>query len=192
MVPLEQPRGVQPPTLLARRGAGQPFEPLVETYATVPYADVDPSLLAGIAYVVMFGMMFGDAGHGAILLLAALLLRSGRIHRLARLRRAWPFLAGAGVASIVFGLLYGEAFGPTGLVPVLWLSPLDKPVPLLLAAIGLGAVLLGGAYAVGTVNRLREGGWSYALYARSGIAGSRALRRPRPDRRRRVRRASRP
>ena len=172
VVPLQRPRGVQPPTLLARRGAGGPFEPLVETYATVPYADVDPSLLAGIAYLVMFGMMFGDAGHGAILLLAALLLWAGRIRRFAGLRRGWPFLAGAGLASIAFGLLYGEAFGPTGMVPRLWLSPLDQPVPLLLAAIGLGAVLLAGAYAVGTVNRLREGGWSYALYARSGIAGA--------------------
>ena len=172
VVPLEHPRGVEPPTLLAPRGAGQPFEPLVETYATVPYTDVDPSLLAGLAYVVMFGMMFGDAGHGAILLLAGILLWAGRIRRFQALRRGWPFLAGAGLASIAFGLLYGEAFGPTGLVPRVWLSPLDKPVPLLLAAVGLGAVLLAGAYAVGTVNRLREGGWSYALYARSGIAGA--------------------
>jgi V/A-type H+-transporting ATPase subunit I len=171
VVPLPSPRGLQPPTLLARKGAGRPFDPLVETYATVPYSDVDLSLLAGIAYLVMFGMMFGDAGHGAVLLLLALVLWAGWIRRLARLRRAWPFLAGAGLASICFGLLYGEAFGPTGIVPVLWLSPLDQPIPLLFAAVGLGAVLLAGAYAVGTVNRLREGGWSYALYARSGIAG---------------------
>jgi V/A-type H+-transporting ATPase subunit I len=49
---------------------------------------------------------------------------------------------------------------------------MDHPVPLLLAGIGLGVVLLGGAYAIGTANRVREGGWSRALYAPSGIAGS--------------------
>jgi V/A-type H+/Na+-transporting ATPase subunit I len=32
-------------------------------------------------------------------------------------------------------------------------------------------VLLAVAYALGVVNRVREGGWGYALYARSGIAG---------------------
>ena len=36
----------------------------------------------------------------------------------------------------------------------------------------LGAVLLAGAYALGTVNRLREGGWALALYAPAGIAGA--------------------
>ena len=43
---------------------------------------------------------------------------------------------------------------------------------MLLAALVLGAVLLAGAYVLGTVNRFREGGWGYALYARSGLAGS--------------------
>ena len=48
--------------------------PLVQTYGTVPYRDLDPTVPAGLAYVFMFGMMFGDAGHGALLVLAALLL----------------------------------------------------------------------------------------------------------------------
>lgn len=68
--------------------------------------------------------------------------------------------------------MYGECFGPSGLVPVLWLAPLEHPVPLLLAALGVGAVLLGGAYALGTVNRWREGGWPVVLYTPSGIAGA--------------------
>ncbi|MEI8406603.1 MULTISPECIES: V-type ATPase 116kDa subunit family protein [unclassified Kribbella] len=171
-VPLPTPPGIQPPTLLRQKGRGQSFELLVQTYTTVPYADVDPSLVAGLAYVAMFGMMFGDVGHGLLLLAAAAIVHSGRFTRLAKLRRAWPFLAGAGATSVVFGLLYGEMFGPTGLVPVVWLSPVDDVITLLLTAIGVGAVLLGGAYALGIVNRFREGGWGFALYARTGIAGS--------------------
>jgi V/A-type H+-transporting ATPase subunit I len=171
-VPLPPPPGIQPPTLLRQKGRGQSFELLVQTYTTVPYADVDPSLVAGLAYVAMFGMMFGDVGHGLLLLAGAALLYSGRFARLAKIRRAWPFLAGAGATAVVFGLLYGEMFGPTGLVPVLWLSPVDDVITLLLTAIGVGTVLLGGAYALGIVNRFREGGWGYVLYARTGIAGS--------------------
>lgn len=58
------------------------------------------------------------------------------------------------------------------MVPAVWLEPLSQPIPLLAAAVGAGAVLMGGAYALGTVNRWREGGWRLALYAPSGIAGS--------------------
>ena len=172
VVPLARPRGVQPPTLLTGTGQTRVSRMLVDTYGTVPYADVDPSLLAGLAYVVMFGMMFGDVGQGAMLLLAGLLLRSGRIRKLEKLKKTWLFVAGAGLASMVFGALYGEAFGPTGLVPVLWLDPLSSPIPLLLTALMFGTALLAGAYALGTINRVREGGWGYALYARSGVAGS--------------------
>jgi V/A-type H+-transporting ATPase subunit I len=171
-VPLPPPPGVQPPTLLRQRGRGRSFEVLVQSYATVPYADVDPAFVAGLAYMAMFGMMFGDVGHGLLLLLGAVIVRSGRFARLAKVRPAWPFLAGAGAASVVFGVLYGEMFGPTGLVPVVWLSPVDDVMTLLVTAIGVGAVLLAGAYALGIVNRFREGGWGFALYARSGIAGA--------------------
>jgi V/A-type H+-transporting ATPase subunit I len=170
-VPLPVPRGTQPPTAPAAGPAREGFAPLVRTYATVPYADVDPTVLAGLSYVVMFGAMFGDVGQGALLLACGLLLRWRCPSWLARLRPFWLFVAGAGLSGMAFGLLYGEFFGPTGLVPTAGLSPMEQPVRLLVAGIGLGAVLLAGAYALGTVNRIREGGWSLALYAPSGVAG---------------------
>lgn len=172
VVPLPHPRGAEAPTLLLGR---ETMVPLVETYGTVPYEDLDPTPLAWAAYVLMFGMMFGDAGHGLMLLALAVALRAGRPGMLRRFRRAWTFVAGAAVTSIAFGLLYGEFFGPTGVVPVLWLDPLDHPIELMAAALGVGAVLLAGAYVLGTVNRWREGGWSLALYEPSGIAGSAAF-----------------
>ncbi|WP_329268320.1 V-type ATPase 116kDa subunit family protein [Streptomyces sp. NBC_01451] len=173
VVPLRSPRGIDPPTQLPATGpVRRSLVPLVRTYGTVPYADVDPTLPAGIAYVVMFGMMFGDAGHGALLLLGALLLRLGRPRGLASLRPVWPFVAGAGLTSTLAGFAYGEFFGPTGVLPVLWLNPLDEPVRLLASAVGFGAFLLALAYAAGIVNRWRESGPGGALYAPSGIAGA--------------------
>lgn len=173
LLPLASPPGSDPPTLL-RPGGSVSFTPLVTTYGTPAYADLDPSWPAGLAYVVMFGMMFGDVGHGALLLLGALALRLGRSRgpaRLGRLWRSWPFLAGAGVAAMLAGAAYGEFFGPTGLLPVLWLSPLSSPARLLAAAVVFGAGLLAVAHAAGAVNRVREGGWSTGLYAASGCAG---------------------
>jgi V/A-type H+/Na+-transporting ATPase subunit I len=172
VVPLPYPPGVQPPTLVTGRPLRRSLSPLVQAYGTVPYADVDPVRLAWVTYVLMFGMMFGDAGEGLLLLGVAVALRAGWPGWLRRFRQAWPFVAGAGVAATVFGVLYGECFGPTGLVPVLWISPLDHALTLLLVAVAAGAVMLAGAYALGTVNRWREGGWPSALYASSGVAGA--------------------
>jgi V/A-type H+-transporting ATPase subunit I len=172
-VPLPTPRGVDPPTLLnTRPGLSGSFSALVRTYGTVPYHDIDPTVWAGLAYVVMFGMMFGDVGHGLLLIAAAAMIRLGWIRRFPSLRPMWTFIGAAGVAAGVFGVLYGECFGPTGLVPVVWLAPLDNPLRLLLVALAVGAVLLGAAYTVGAANRWREGGFRLAVYAPSGIAGA--------------------
>ena len=171
VVPLPRPRGAQPPTLLRRNGMGNAFGQLVETYATVPYDDVDPTVFAGLAYIVMFAMMFGDAGHGLLLVVVGLVLRTGRPRRFTGARRAWPFVTAAGAASSLTGLAYGEFFGPTGLAPWQVIDPLDEPVRLMLIGVALGAVLLAVTYAIGTVNRVREGGWAHALYATSGLAG---------------------
>jgi V/A-type H+-transporting ATPase subunit I len=171
VVPLPSAPGLQPPTLLAGRPARRAVAPLVSTYGTVPYADLDPTWLAWASYVLMFGMMFGDVGHGLLLVAAALCLHAGWPRWARGLRGAWLFVGGAGLAAIAFGVAYGEFFGPTGLAPTLWLDPLSRPIPLLAAAVGAGAALLACAYALGTVNRWREGGWRLALYAPSGIAG---------------------
>jgi len=172
VVPLPRPRGALVPTLLRRRGGERPFTTLVETYATVPYADIDPTPFAAVAYVLMFGLMFGDVGHGLLLVLVALLLLAGRPRSLARFHAAWPVVGAAGLAAACTGLLFGEFFGPTGVIEPLWMSPLSDPVLLLLVTMAIGAVLLSVAYAIGIVNRVREGGWRYALYAPTGIAGA--------------------
>jgi V/A-type H+-transporting ATPase subunit I len=125
-----------------------------------------------VAYVVMFGMMFGDAGHGLVLLAVAAVLALRPPRRFPALRDAWPFVAGAGLASVVFGVLFGECFGPTGLLPPLWLEPLAEPVRLLIAGVGVGGALLAIAYVAGIVNRWREGSAAFALYAPSGVAGA--------------------
>jgi V/A-type H+-transporting ATPase subunit I len=171
LVELRRPRGEQPPTLLAPAPAADPFRPLLSTYGAVPYRDLDPTPFVAVTYCLMFGMMFGDVGDGLLIVLAALALRSARDQRLAPLRRVWPMIAASGAASVVFGVLYGELFGPTELLPTLWLSPLDEATRLLAVAIAAGAALLAVAYLIGTVNRWREGGPALALTAGSGAPG---------------------
>jgi len=177
-VELPRPPLVDPPTLLRTRGLARRFAPLVGTYGAPRYADLDPTPFAALSFVFMFGMMFGDAGHGLLLAALGLGLRWAtgpradvRWRRLAPLRPLWPFAVAGGVMATVFGLLYGEAFGPTGIAPALWVNPLDHPVELLDVALAVGALLLASSYAVGIFNRLKESGFTAALHAPSGIAG---------------------
>ncbi len=174
VVRLRRRPGVQPPTSLPGGGATGAFQPLVNTYGTVPYADVNPSVLAGLAYVVMFGMMFGDVGQGLLLLglgIAVWQAGPGKGAWLSRFHWAAPFVMGAALASIAFGFAYGEAFGPTGLVPTVWLRPLDNATTLLAVSIGVGFALLACSYVLGSINRFREGGTVRSLVALSGLAG---------------------
>jgi V/A-type H+/Na+-transporting ATPase subunit I len=177
-VELPRPPLVDPPTLLRTRGLARRFAPLVETYGAPRYADLDPTPFAALSFVFMFGMMFGDAGHGLLLAALGLALRwatgpraGGRWRRLAPLRPLWPFAVAGGLVATVFGLLYGEAFGPTGIAAALWIKPLDHPVQLLGVALAVGALLLAASYALGIFNRFKESGWAAALHAPSGIAG---------------------
>jgi V/A-type H+/Na+-transporting ATPase subunit I len=177
-IELPRPPLVEPPTLLRTRGLARRFAPLVGTYGAPRYADVDPTPFAALSFVFMFGIMFGDAGHGLLLVALGLALRratgphgASRWSRLVPLRPLWPFAVAGGLVATVFGLLYGEAFGPTKIVGALWIRPLDHPTELLGVALAVGALLLAASYALGIVNRLNESGWAAALRAPSGIAG---------------------
>ena len=165
-------RDLEPPTAYTDSALGTSFRPLVTTYTTIPYRDLDPTLFAAIAYLLMFGMMFGDVAHGAAIVVVGLMALAGASERIGRLRSAAPFLIGAGAAATVFGLLYGEAFGPTGLVPTLWMRPLEEPERFLLAGLAVGGVLLALTMIGATVNRWRERGATAAALDASGLAGT--------------------
>ena len=165
-------RGLMAPTAHGEGGVGEAFRPLVTTYGTVPSSDLDPTIFAALAYIVMFGMMFGDVAHGLAIVVLGLVVRRLRSDRWTSVRSTAPFLVGAGVSAMVFGLLYGEAFGPTGLVPTLWIRPLDDPEALLVAGLVLGAFLLAVTFVGAVVNRWRESGPGAAIYDTSGLAGA--------------------
>lgn len=164
--------GRVPPTATTEAAMSARFRPLVSAYATVPYRDVDPTLFAAVAYIVMFGMMFGDVGHGFAIVALGVAARRAGTGWLHPAQRVWSFLVGAGVAAVGFGFLYGECFGPTGIVPTLWIEPLDDPETLLVAGLVVGCGLLTVTLGLATVNRWREGGPALAVYSAAGLGGA--------------------
>ena len=63
-----------PPTKMKNPGLFKPCEMYVEMYGLPSYNEIDPTVLIGITYSVLFGFMFGDAGQGLCLLIGGFLL----------------------------------------------------------------------------------------------------------------------
>jgi len=117
-----------------------------------------------VSFIAMFGMMFGDIGHGAVIAIVALPLRR-------RLGAFTPFLIACGFSSMVFGALYGSVFGFEEWVHPLWISPLTDPLLMLRVALywGIGFILVASLLTV--YNQLTDRHYLAALLGGSGLAG---------------------
>ncbi len=144
------------------KGLLQPFSILVQQYGVPRFGEFDPTVLFAITYVGMFGMMFGDIGHGAVIMLLGLLLRR-KIGAFTR------FFALAGASSILFGFLYGSIFGVEHWIEPLWIAPMSDPIYMLTVALiwGVGFLTLGSIIAI--ANRLLSGDQAGALFGPGGI-----------------------
>ncbi|MBS1146378.1 MAG: V-type synthase subunit [Proteobacteria bacterium] len=142
----------------------KPFVPLVKSYGVPRYGEFDPALPFAFTYLLLFGAMFGDVGHGAVILLlaAALYRRLGRM--------AWVGIA-AGAVSMLFGLFYGSMFGYEDIIEPFWLSPLHDPIRVLTIAVGFGVGFIVFTLLVNTYNKLIAGHASEALFDSTGVAG---------------------
>ncbi|NCA70213.1 MAG: ATPase [Sphingobacteriia bacterium] len=139
-----------------------PFAMLVKQYGVPEYGEVDPTPLFAVTFLLMFGSMFGDIGQGAVIALAAWLLRK-------KLGRFWSFGLMAGLSSMVFGVLFGSIFGDEHLLPALWMNPLSDPILMLTIALGWGVVFLTLACLMAIYNRAVIGNWSGAVFGHHGL-----------------------
>ena len=155
---------LQVPSVIHHSRWLQPFANLVLNYGVPRYGEIDPTVLFALSFVLMFGMMFGDVGHGATIALAGVLFR----RRLGQF--AIPAIA-VGVSSTVFGLFYGSVFGFEHVFPALWMSPLSDPMRLLGVALGWGIGFIVLAAMLTIRNRIAEGRLREALLDSQGAAG---------------------
>ncbi len=146
----------------------RPFHKLIDVYGTPSYAEVEPTAFFAIGFLLMFGLMFGDVGHGAVLFAAGWLL----FRYLPRFLDYGILLMEAGVASSAFGLLYGSVFGIRGLVPTLWLEPIDDLPRFMMIAVGFGAFVVTAGLVLNIINTWRSGEWKAALYGARGVTGA--------------------
>jgi len=161
----------QVPVLLKHSRLFRPFEMLIAAYGLPDYQELEPTLFVALSYIVMFGMMFGDAGHGIVLVacgLAALLAGRSRT-----VRDLGVLLLFGGSSSTIFGVVYGSYFGIEAFKKyALWHDPLEgDPMDLMYGAIGIGIVLISIGLILNIINRLRRGDMIGGILDKFGLVG---------------------
>lgn len=112
-----------PPTTFYSNSFIDPFQQIVNTYGIPRYKELNPAPFSAATFPFMFGVMFGDIGHGAGLLIATIFLfgidknRSDVGETVASMaKNKWLFLL-MSLFSIYCGLVYNDFLAlPTRLV----------------------------------------------------------------------------
>ncbi|MDO8849070.1 MAG: V-type ATPase 116kDa subunit family protein [Coriobacteriia bacterium] len=157
-VSLKNPQWVQPASAaMSYLMGGKPM-----------YGTIDPSTIWAISYPLIFGMIVGDIGYGAVMLAIILWMRF-KYKDSAAVQLATGLLGPAATSAIMFGVFYGEVFG--GLLwkhgefmfPIISLGqgfslPYGREhavMPLMIMALGLGVVQILFGLILGLINSLR-------------------------------------
>jgi V/A-type H+-transporting ATPase subunit I len=159
------------PVLQRHPGWLRPFGMLVRAYGLPKYHELEPTLFVAISYVLMFGVMFGDVGHGAVLALGG--LTAWLTARAKNLRDAGLLLLFGGLSSMTCGWVYGSCFGLESFKRfALWRDPLEgDPASLMSGAIGIGVVMISLGLVLNIINRLRRGDVVGGCLDKFGLVG---------------------
>ena len=156
----------QVPTQLHNPSLLRGFEQLVTNFGVPAYHELDPTPIVAVSFLVMYGMMFGDVGHGLLLALAGLWLS----RRQGGMASFSPVLILAGISAALFGVLYGTVLG-IPLLPPLWLRPAEDITAILMAAVVAGVILLNLGFGLFLYTNWRVRNWSRFLLDNNGMAG---------------------
>lgn len=147
------------------------FQGLVTNYGHPSYGELDPTPILALTFPLVFGIMFGDVGHGLLLVLLGLGLASRRVRALRGLASLGPVLIACGSTALVFGFLYGSVFGFEEVLRPLWIQPLRDIMGILLTTIGIGVGLLSLGMIYNIVNAVLARRWGHLLFDHNGLAG---------------------
>lgn len=106
-------QGEDIPTKIDNPSLVKPYELITRLFAIPEYKEFDPSLLIFVFFPIMFGMILGDIGYGIMAFLVVLLLK--KKFRTEGWQQLTNIVLIASVWAIIFGIFFGEIFGPLGL-----------------------------------------------------------------------------
>jgi len=128
------PIKINAPMVMDNPWWARPFELFSAMLGTPSESEADPSLLVAILVPLLFGYMFGDVGHGLVLLVFGLVFK-----------KRWPItkiLIANGISAMFFGFLFGSLFGLEHVIPALWLHPISQPLLVLMIPLVAGVIIM--------------------------------------------------
>lgn len=133
-----EPLEGEAPVLLKTPLAFKPFEKLIISFAYPRYGEINPVIPFALSFLLIFGIMFGDVGHGLVLALIGWAVK--RVYsEYADLGQVY-FLSG--LSSVIFGFLYGSVFGVHDLLPHLLFTPIENIQATIVFSIGVGIAII--------------------------------------------------
>ena len=153
----------------------QAFGKLECAYGYPSSGDIDPIRIFAITFPILFGIMFADVAQGAIFVIAGIIFtmlrRNGKSKQGGDIIRylliSGELLIYIGLSAIFFGFLFGEFFGPSGVIHPIFLfrigpfqiggfEPTQKPMMMLKFAILVGAIHISLGLILKFINELRH------------------------------------
>lgn len=136
MTEIEKRKGevLNPPTFIEGNEFIWPFQEIVNTYGIPRYQEINPTVFNIVTFPFLFGIMFGDIGHGFILLCFAIYMcyYSDAIKNNKKslmrplIQGRWLFLL-MGIFAFYCGWIYNEFFSVA--LPVFGGSCYEKSIP---------------------------------------------------------------
>lgn len=154
---------IKEPTKLKNNKFIKPFEMLTKMYGIPNVKELDPTLFVAITSFIMFGFMFGDIGHGAILFLIGIVLMKKKAS-------LGPVMVAGGISSIIFGFLYGSIFGKEDILSHKLISPMENINTMLISGIVVGSVFILMAMILNIINGIRNKEIKKIFFDKNGLA----------------------
>ncbi len=147
----------------------KPFELLVDAYGIPRYGTIDPTIFVAFSFLLMFGAMFGDLGHGLVLVLLGLFIGFRKHRSFALTRQTGTLIFYCGSSSAIFGLLYGSVFGFE--FNSFWLKPMNDIMGIFRAGIFLGIIMITLGIIINIINSFRDKDYAKAVFDKAGLIG---------------------
>ena len=151
------------PILLKNSGLTGLFASITQMYALPRYNEIDPTPILSIFYWVFFGMMVADFAYGLILcLVSGIALMVGKFNETTR--KFLKFFFALSFSTMIWGLLYGSAFGDLIKLPTQVLDSSKDFMSILILSVIFGAVHLIIGLAIKAYILIKNGHFMDAVY----------------------------
>ena len=151
------------PILLKNSGITGLFASITQMYALPKYNEIDPTAILSIFYWIFFGMMVADFAYGLILfILSGLALMIGKFDE--NKRKFLKFFFALSFSTMIWGLLYGSAFGDLIKLPTQVLDSSKDFMSIFILSIIFGAIHLVIALGIKAYILIKNGHFMDVIY----------------------------